>query len=528
MIMAKFELNLTNIDKASQTVTDFLSNEKVAPKEVQRIRLSVEEILLKYFDAAGNGVNFEVITSKRFHTLKVELAVAGDSIDPFADGDGEGTILNNLLANLGLAPTWRYRNGKNIITFTAKKQRKMSQISQLGIAILAAIALGCICLMLPDKVSTFVSASLVTPLFDTFMGLLSAIAGPIIFLSVAWGICGIGDMATFGKIGKKMIGRFLLVSVIVGAVMTVLFALFFKTSASGGAAFEFSDLYEMILDIIPDNLFSPFIEGNSLQIIFIAIIVGLTMLFLGNRIPIMMSAIDQLNMVMQTIMSAVSSFIPFFVFGSIFNMIVGGNLLSVAKSYKLIVVMLLGDLVLMAAYLFLVSVRKKVAPLTLFKKLMPTYIIGLTTASAVAAYQTNISTCEKKLGIDKKLIDIGIPLGQVIFMPGAIVLFVAAAFGMAETYGVAITPIWMLTVFIISVILAIAAPPVPGAALTCYTILFMQLGIPTEAIAVVIALNVILEFVATAVNLFCLQTELVELSGSLQTLKTEVLRNKAV
>lgn len=528
MIMAKFELNLTNIDKASQTVTDFLSNEKVAPKEVQRIRLSVEEILLKYFDSAGDGVNFEVITSKRFRTLKIELAVAGDSIDPFADGEGEGTILNNLLANLGLAPTWRYRNGKNIITFTAKKQRKMSQISQLGIAILAAIALGCICLMLPDKVSTFISASLVTPLFDTFMGLLSAIAGPIIFLSVAWGICGIGDMATFGKIGKKMIGRFLLVSVIVGAVMTALFALFFKTSASGGAAFEFSDLYEMILDIIPDNLFSPFIEGNSLQIIFIAIIVGLTMLFLGNRIPIMMSAIDQLNMVMQTIMSAVSSFIPFFVFGSIFNMIVGGNLLSVAESYKLIVVMLLGDLVLMAAYLFLVSVRKKVTPLTLFKKLMPTYIIGLTTASAVAAYQTNISTCEKKLGIDKKLIDIGIPLGQVIFMPGAIVLFVAAAFGMAETYGVAITPIWMFTVFIICVILAIAAPPVPGAALTCYTILFMQLGIPTEAIAVVIALNVILEFVATAVNLFCLQTELVELSGSLQTLKTEVLRNKAV
>ena len=296
--MTKYELNLTNIDGASKTVTEFLSNEKVASKEVQRIRLSVEEILLKYLDSLNSGTNFEIVTAKRFRTMKIELVI--------------------------------------------------------------------------------------------------------------------------------------------------------------------------------------------------------------------------------------SSFIPFFVFGSIFNMIVGGNLLSVAKSYKLILVMLLGDLVLMAAYLLLVSVRKKVAPTVLLKKLMPTYIIGLTTASAVAAYQTNISTCEKKLGIDKKLIDIGIPLGQVIFMPGAIVLFVAAAFGMAETYGVAITPIWMLTVFIISVILAIAAPPVPGAALTCYTILFMQLGIPTEAIAVVIALNVILEFVATAVNLFCLQTELVELSGSLQTLKTDVLRNKSL
>lgn len=65
----------------------------------------------------------------------------------------------------------------------------------------------------------------------------------------------------------------------------------------------------------------------------------------------------------------------------------------------------------------------------------------------------------------------------------------------------------------ISVVLAIAVPPVPGAALTCYTILFMRLGIPTDAIAVVITLNVILEFVTTAVNIFCLQTELIELYG---------------
>lgn len=125
----------------------------------------------------------------------------------------------------------------------------------------------------------------------------------------------------------------------------------------------------------------------------------------------------------------------------------------------------------------------------------------------------------------KKIIDIGVPLGQVIFMPGAIVLFLSAAFGMAESYGVPITPIWMITAFIISVVLAIAAPPVPGATLTCYTILFMQLGIPMEAIAVVIALNVILEFATTAVDLFCLQTELVELSGSLKVLDTEKLRS---
>ena len=151
--MTKYELNLTNIDEASKTVTEFLSNEKVASKEVQRIRLSVEEILLKYLDALNSGTSFEIVTAKRFRTLKIELVIAGDSMDPFADDDGGGTILNNLLSNLGLAPTWRYKNGKNIITFTAKKQKKLSQILQLGIAILSAIALGGFCFPLRNHTS---------------------------------------------------------------------------------------------------------------------------------------------------------------------------------------------------------------------------------------------------------------------------------------------------------------------------------------------------------------------------------------
>ena len=95
-----------------------------------------------------------------------------------------------------------------------------------------------------------------------------------------------------------------------------------------------------------------------------------------------------------------------------------------------------------------------------------------------------------------------------------------------ETFGVAITPAWMVTAAIISVVLAIAAPPIPGAALTCYTILFMQLSIPNDAIAVIIALNIILEFVATAANLFCLQSEMVYISDALDLLDEECLRKQ--
>ena len=231
--MMKYELNNRNIDAASNEVTNFLTNAKADSKDIHRIRLSIEEILLKYSERLGENKSFELVMSKKFRTLRIEFSVSGESFDPFSEDEENGDgILHRLLSNLGLEPVWRYKNGKNFITFSAKK-KKMSQILQIGIAILAAAILGVLCNLLPQNISGFITGELITPVFNTFMGLLSAISGPIIFLSVVWGILGIGDMSTFGKIGKKMIGRFLIVSVAVGVVGTAICGLFFRISATG-------------------------------------------------------------------------------------------------------------------------------------------------------------------------------------------------------------------------------------------------------------------------------------------------------
>ena len=78
----------------------------------------------------SNCTNFEVVTAKRFRTLKIEIVIAGNSINPFAGDDG-GAILNKLLSNLGLAPAWRYKNGRNIITFTTKNRKKCRRYCSL-------------------------------------------------------------------------------------------------------------------------------------------------------------------------------------------------------------------------------------------------------------------------------------------------------------------------------------------------------------------------------------------------------------
>ena len=115
-------------------------------------------------------------------------------------------------------------------------------------------------------------------------------------------------------------------------------------------------------------------------------------------------------------------------------------------------------------------------------------------------------------------------MGQTIFMPGAAMFFISISFGMAENYSIAITPNWLIMVVLISVLLAVALPPIPGGMTMCFTILFGQLGIPSEAIGIAMALNIVFEYAVTSVNLFCLQMELTELAGSLNMLDLEILR----
>ena len=75
-------------------------------------------------------------------------------------------------------------------------------------------------------------------------------------------------------------------------------------------------------------------------------------------------------------------------------------------------IMLLGHVLVCAAYLLLVCIRKRVALPVFVKKVAPTFLIGLSTASSAAAYSTNVECCEKQLGIDRQIINFGIPLGQ--------------------------------------------------------------------------------------------------------------------
>lgn len=525
----KYLLSGETIDAVSEKIDNHLTAFSVDKRNVLRFRLMFEEILLNYRDRFGEETEFTLRCEKRFSRPRIVITIAGESFEPFAVSENDGVYssetLRGMLANMSLAPSHRYKNGENIITLTPERKKRGSSVIWLLAAIVLAVAAGLLCSLFPENIREFLSVKVIEPTTGKFMGFLSAISGPLIFLSVLWGIYSIGDVASFGKIGKRTIGRFLLMSALLLLIASCAIVPFFTVDLGGGDQTDFSDLYQMLLDIVPLNLITPFTEGNPLQIIFTAVIFGAAMLVLNDKTTAVSKFVEQLDFIVQFIMKCLNSFIPLIIFLSIFNMIIGEISGIGSSALKPVLLTLMGCIIVMAVYIVIVCAHRRITPILFIKKLLPTFIIALTTASSAAAFPTNIETCEKKLGVDKKIINFGLPLGQVVFMPGAAVGFFCVGICMAETFQVQITLTRLATLFIIALVLAIAAPPVPGGALTCCIILITQLGIPEAAIPIAIAINMVLDFLATAVNLFCLQAELTELAGGLDMLDTKILRN---
>ena len=513
----------SNIDLACEAVGTFLASAGVERREALRVKLTLEEALLQYQEKFGTDAGFSLRLVKRLSSLRVELIVPGESYDALGSDREEDDVIRGLLAGVGLAPAWSYKSGRNHIIFTPKK-KPLSSTTKMIAAIVLAVITGVLLNLLPENIRTGVNDLLLTPVSNALTGLISAVSGPLIFLSVLGSICSMGNMDTFGKIGTKTIKVILIYMSVIGLLMTALGSLYYSVKWGSVGSTSFSQVLDLIYDIIPSNLFEPFITGNTLQLIFIAIMVGLSMLVLSSRVNRVFELVEQLSTLVRTIMSTLSSMLPGLIFLIFTGMISSGNLSTILNSWKSVVIILVLMMVYYIVNLFRIAITHRVSPLVLWKKTMPTFMIAFSTASSAAAFTTNVNDAHKRLGIDKKLVEFATPLGQVLFMPAYLAMLFGTEAGLAEVCGIPITIPWLFIGLVSNLLVAFAVPPIPGAAALGFAVVFAQLGIPVEMMALAVAINAIPDFPATAVHTSGWQLTLIDVADSLDLLDKETLR----
>lgn len=489
-----------SIDEAAIEIIEFCQSNGIDSAQLTRVRLSIEESLLLWQSQADPDDKFSIVLS---HSLKgpvIKIEAQGPSLDPYTvkETDESNGLGNRLLIELGIVPEFSRRGNVNELVFKLSK-KPMNPIVKILCVIAAAIGLGLLMVnFLPENVCNSINEDFITPIYQAFFRMLGAAAGPMIFLSVAWGVYGIGDAVTLGRIGKKLFALFMSVNTVVACLMILLYGFLgpdFTGSSSGSSGF--SAILSMILDIIPSSIIEPFADGNTLQIIFFAIIIGTCMLFLGQRTSSVAKAIEQINYLVQFLVKFIAKFVPGITFMVILKMALSGTLSIISGSWKLLACVIPAEafcLVLVALWCGMVL---RTSPLILLKKSLPLFLIEITTASSAAGFDSNMRITKEEMGVDPALAAFGVPLGIIICRVGTSVYFPLLCFHFANIYNVDMSWQSIISIVIATVFIGVATPPIPGGGAAAFMALFMQVGIPTEAVATALALDVIMDFIMT-------------------------------
>ena len=116
-----------------------------------------------------------------------------------------------------------------------------------------------------------------------------------------------------------------------------------------------------------------------------------------------------------------------------------------------------------------------------------------------------METCTEKLGVSKQVAKFGVPFGLILYKPAIIILFFFSAISVAESGQIEVSVSWIIIAALISAVLSAASPPVTGGPNASFAILFSQLGLGNESLALILAITSILDFIVTATDVFSTQ-----------------------
>ncbi|MDD2981396.1 MAG: dicarboxylate/amino acid:cation symporter [Hespellia sp.] len=371
-----------------------------------------------------------------------------------------------------------------------------------------AIALG---LVLGIIVGLIMPAWLFTPLSvvsSIYMSALKMMIFPLVFCSLITGIMGIGSVASTGKIGLHSllwyIGTTAFASFL-GLILPNLLGLGKGTMIAmvetDTEAAQFSGLLDTLKTLIPSNPVTSFSEGNMLQVLVFAIIIGLACLAIGEKAAPFVEVCKSVNDISIFIIGKVMLFTPIGVFCSIAAvMYTNGTETMIELAAVMIALYVTYALYAFVVYGGMVKFIGKYPTLKFFKNISPAALNAFGTCSSSATIPISMKCAEEEIGVPNEITSLTLPLGATINMDAVSILmsFMITFFGNA--CGVPISTNLMIVVLLSNVLLSIGTPGVPGGAIAAFAALASIAGLPSGVMGVYISVNTLADMGATCVN----------------------------
>lgn len=396
-----------------------------------------------------------------------------------------------------------------------KQKKKIGLTTKIFIALLAGAIFGIVlCYMVPSghvKDDIIVDGILYV-VGQGFIRLMKMLVVPLVFCSLVCGSMAIGDTKKLGTVGVRTLIFYLFttalaitVALSVGNIINPGIGLDMSAIKSNAAEVEemaATSLSDTLLNIIPDNPLNSLASGNMLQIIVFALIVGVILAKLGERTETVGNFFSQFNDIMMEMTMMVMSLAPIGVFCLISRTFANIGFSAFVPLAKYMVGVLLALAIqCFIVYLGLLKVFTGLNPLKFIKNFFPVMAFAFSTATSNATIPLSIDTLAKKMGVSKKISSFTIPLGATINMDGTAIMQGVAVVFAAQAFGINLTMMDYLTVIGTATLASIGTAGVPSVGLVTLTMVFNSVGLPVEAIGLIMGIDRILDMTRTAVNI---------------------------
>ena len=399
--------------------------------------------------------------------------------------------------------------------------------TQIFLALVLAVVAG----LLTDPDTRLLGVSLFAAydfIGSMFLNALRMLIVPIITSSIITGIAGIGSSEALGRLGGKTFAYYMMTSFLAIVVGILAVNMIQPGIVDGEPAREIlglsaehaadvaekvgnhdaSSLTNVFLSMIPPNIVAAAADGQLLGLIFFSLLYGFYMTRIGDEYAqIQYKFWCGVYEIVMRLTELVMKFAPIGVFALVAKVVAGigqedlGSLVQSLGLFFITVVLSLSFHAFVTLPLLLATLGR-VNPLRHYKAMVTALLTAFSTASSSATLPLTIECVRDNAGVSNRVSSFVLPLGATINMDGTALYECVAAIFIAQAFGLELTFVTQFTILLIALLTSIGVAGIPAASLVAITIILSAIGLPLEAVGVILAVDRVLDMFRTSVNVF--------------------------
>ena len=341
-----------------------------------------------------------------------------------------------------------------------------------------------------------------------FLKVLKMLVVPIVFCSLICGVCNLNDFSSLGRISIKTISLYILTTSIAISVALSIASILdpgvTQIHSIPNKAIEITDapkISDVVVNIIPQNPFKALVDGNMLQVIFFALLLGISISLCKEKGKAAGNFFISLNEVILQTLQIVMIVAPIGIFCLIANTFASQGIemiIELAKYFLTVVFVLM--IHMFVVYGSLTKLLTQISPINFYKKIKESIFFAFSTSSSSATIPVTMKNVTENLNVKKKVASFTVPLGSTINMDGTAIMQGVATVFIANIYSQSLVLSDFLTIIITATLASIGTAGVPGVGLIMLGMVLNQVGLPLEGIAIVMGVDRFLDMLRTSVN----------------------------